>query len=141
MSDRLPIHDLIEAQLKQLGMCRGELARQCGFKNTAKGIRRIESVCHGELDGRSAQMVLHALPAALKIESDVIKAAVRATAKIKSEAERQAAIERESTWRASFIPHGYLIGTEARPSQITIYGLTGGPERWLRSGLSCRNHL
>ena len=29
-------------------------------------------------------------------------------------------------------PHGYLIGTFSRPSQITIYGLTGGPERWLR---------
>jgi len=33
---------------------------------------------------------------------------------------------------ALFIPHGYLIGTEARPSQITIYGLTGGPDRWLK---------
>jgi hypothetical protein len=39
---RLPIHDLVETQLKQLGLRRSELARRCGFKNANKGIRRIE---------------------------------------------------------------------------------------------------
>jgi hypothetical protein len=33
---------------------------------------------------------------------------------------------------ASFEPHGYLLGTSDRPSQIFIFGLTGGPERWLK---------
>jgi hypothetical protein len=31
-----------------------------------------------------------------------------------------------------FKPHGYLLGTSDRPSQIFIFGLTGGPERWLK---------
>lgn len=29
-------------------------------------------------------------------------------------------------------PHGYLIGSKQRPTQIAIYGITGGPDRWLR---------
>jgi hypothetical protein len=32
----------------------------------------------------------------------------------------------------NFIPHGYLVGEYHRPSQITLYAMTGGPERWLR---------
>lgn len=31
-----------------------------------------------------------------------------------------------------FKPSPYLLGSENRPSQITIYGVTGGAERWLR---------
>ena len=31
-----------------------------------------------------------------------------------------------------FRPSAYLSGTETRPTQITIFGMTGGAERWLR---------
>ncbi len=132
MGDYYPIHDLIENQQRRLGMRRSELARRCGFKNVAKGIRRIDGVCHGDLDSPAAKMVLEALPAALELDKDAVETAVRATAEIMAEAERRAAAEREATWRASFMPHAYLLGTETRPSQITFYGLTGGSERWLR---------
>ena len=30
------------------------------------------------------------------------------------------------------MPSAYLVGTESRPSSITIYGLGGGAERWLK---------
>lgn len=132
MGDHYPIHDLIEQQQKRLGMRRSELVQRCGFKNIVKGIRRIDRVCHGDLDSPAAKMVLDALPAALEIDKDAVETAVRDTAEIITEAERQAAAEREATWRASFTPHAYLLGTESRPSQITFYGLTGGAERWLK---------
>jgi len=132
MGDHYPIHNLIENQQKRLGMGRSELARRCGFKNVTKGIRRIDSVCHGDLDSQAAKMVLDALPAALEMGRGAVETAVRDTAEIIAEAERRAAAEREATWRASFMPHAYLLGTETRPSQITIYGLTGGAERWLK---------
>jgi hypothetical protein len=77
-------------------------------------------------------MALDALPAALEMDKDAVETAVRDTAEIIAEAERRAAAGREATRRASFIPHAYLLGTETRPSQITIYGLTGGSERWLK---------
>ncbi len=127
MGDYYPIHDLIENQQKRLGMRRGELARRCGFKNIDKGIRRIDGVCHGDLDSPAAKMVLDALPAALEMDKDAVETAVRATAEIIAEAERRAAAEREATWRASFVPHAYLLGTETRPFSITIYGFSGGP--------------
>jgi len=34
--------------------------------------------------------------------------------------------------QAPFKPHAYLLGTDSRPSSITIFGLTGGAERWLK---------
>jgi len=47
-----------------------------------------------------------------------------------------AGARRKSTGNAAdarrYEPHGYLIGSQQRPNQITIYAITGGPDRWLR---------
>ena len=139
MSENCPIHDLIGRQQERLGLRRSELARRCGFKNIAKGIRRIDAVCHGNLDSPAAKMVLDALPTALEVDKEVIEAAVHATAEIIAEAERHAEAEREAAWRASFAPHAYLLGTVDRPSPLFAYGLTGGAERWLKIPLDLSN--
>ena len=34
--------------------------------------------------------------------------------------------------RDGYEPHGYLIGSQRQPSQIVIFAITGGPDRWLR---------
>ena len=60
-------------------------------------------------------MVLDALPIALEVDRDVVEAAIRATSEFIVESERRAEAEREAAWRASFAPHAYLLGTEARP--------------------------
>ena len=132
MFDHYPIHDLIENQAKQLGLRRSELARRFGFKNLDKGLRRIDGVCHGDLNSPGAKMVIDALPAALEVDKEVVEEAIRSTAEIIAEAERHAEAKRDAAWRASFIPHAYLVGSTNRPSQITFYGMTGGPERWLK---------
>ena len=49
-----------------------------------------------------------------------------------AEIKRRADAEREALRRASFGPSAYLLGTETRPTQITIYGISGGAERWRR---------
>jgi hypothetical protein len=77
-------------------------------------------------------MVIDALPAALEVDKNVVEKASAATAEIIAETNRLAEAERDAAWRASFKPHAYLVGSESRPSQITIYGITGGPERWLK---------
>src|SRR5665213_1775059 len=132
MTNQYPIHDLIENRRTRLNMRRSELARLCGFKNVDKGIRRMDSVCRGDLNSQAAKMVIDALPTALNIDKAAVEIAIRETADIIADAKRRAAAKREAAWRASFIPHAYLIGTQTRPSQITIYGLTGGAERWLK---------
>ena len=77
-------------------------------------------------------MAIDALPTALVVDKKVVDDAIVATAEIIAETNRLAEAEREAAWRASFIPHAYLVGSESCPSQITIYGITGGPERWLK---------
>jgi hypothetical protein len=132
MFDHYPIHHLIENQAKRLGLRRNELARRCGFKNLDKGLRRIDGVCHGELDSPGAKVVLDNLAVALEVEKDVVEKAIRSTAEIIAKTERHGETARDAAWRASFKPHAYLVGSQNRPSQITIYGMTGGPERWLK---------
>ena len=132
MFDHYPIRDLIENQAKRLGLRRNELARRCEFKNVEKGLRRIDGVCHGDLDSPGAKMVLDNLAAALEVDKVVVAEAITATAQIIAEANRLAEAKREAAWRKSFKPHAYLVGTQNRPSQITFYGITGGPERWLK---------
>ena len=132
MSDHYPIHDLIESQQKRLGLGRNELGRRCGFKNLAKALRRIDGVCHGDLNLPGAKMVLDNLAVALEVDKVVVENAIAATAELIAEANRLAEAKREAAWRESFKPHAYLVGSTNRPSQITFYGLTGGPERWLK---------
>ena len=132
MFDHYPIHELIENQQKRLGLRRNELARRCGFKNLDKGLRRIDGVCDGDLDSPQAKMVLDHLAAALEVDKVVVEKAITATAEIIADANRLAEAERDAAWRNSFKPHAYLVGSTNRPSQITFYGMTGGPERWLK---------
>jgi len=127
---RYPIHELIENRCSELGISRSQLALRCSFKNISKGLRRIDSVCAGDLYSQTSKNVLDALPDVLGLEKTAVEAALHDTANIIAEAERKAAAEREAAWRGSFLPHGYLLGTHERPSQITIYGVTGGPGRW-----------
>jgi len=132
MFDHYPIHDLIENRQRQLGLRRNELARRCGFKNVEKGLRRIDGVCHGDFDSPGAKMVLDNIAVALEVDKVVVEEAIAATAEIIAEANRLAEAKRDAAWRKSFKPHAYLVGSTNRPSQITFYGLTGGPERWLK---------
>jgi hypothetical protein len=132
MFGRYPIHNLIETRRAGLGLRRGELARRCGFKNISKGVRRIENVCHGDLVSPAAKAVIVALPAALEAEASEVEKAVAETAVIITRVREEEEAKREAAWRASFAPSAYLVGTESRPSSITIYGFGGGAERWLR---------
>jgi hypothetical protein len=132
MFGRYPIHNLIETRRAGLGLRRGELARRCGFRNISKGLRRIENVCNGDLASPGAKGVIVALPAALESEASEVEKAVKETAAIITRAREEEEAKREAAWRASFAPSAYLVGTESRPSSITIYGFGGGAERWLR---------
>ena len=132
MFEHYPIHDLIENRQKQLGLGRNELGRRCGFKNLAKALRRIDGVCHGDLDLPGAKMVLDNLAVALEVDQAVVENAIGATAEMIAEANRLAEEKRDAAWRELFKPHAYLVGSQSCPSQITFYGMTGGPERWLK---------
>ena len=99
MLDHYPIHEFIENQAKQLGLGRNELARRCGFKNVEKGFRRIDGVCHGDLDLPGAKMVIDDLAVALEVDKVVVEEAIAATAEIIAEAKRLAEPKQDAAWR------------------------------------------
>ena len=119
----LPLQDLIVQRCRELGLGRGELVQRCGYKNISKGIRRLEQIFTGQLE--PAVTLLHGLPKALDLSPDIVQRAIDETV-------RQIAAEAEARYRASFEPAAYLLGASDRPSQIFIFGITGGPDRWLK---------
>jgi hypothetical protein len=99
------------------------LVRRCGYKNITKGLRRLDQVYVGEFEKAGA--LLARLPDALDLPPETVKEAITATT-------RQIAAEADALFRASFKPAAYLLGSSNRPSQIWMFGLTGGAETWLK---------
>jgi hypothetical protein len=125
----LPIATLIDERSRTLGLSRLDVVTRAGFKNVAKGIRRLDSLRAGDL---SSTKLIGGLPTALALPPEIVDEAVRQTRQQIDEAARIAQQEHEAKWRAEFKPSAYLLGTETTPTQITIYGMTGGSERWLK---------
>jgi hypothetical protein len=107
-----------------------DLVRRAGYRNIAKGLRRLDDLCTGEL--KTTASLIAGLPATLELPTKVITDTIRRTVQQLDEAARIASQERDAAWRSAFKPCAYLLGTETKPSQITIYGMSGGSEQWLR---------
>jgi hypothetical protein len=53
----LAIQAFILDRCRALGLSRSELVRRAGFKNLAKGIRRLDELCGGELHNKQAAVI------------------------------------------------------------------------------------
>jgi hypothetical protein len=126
----LAIQILIEDRSRNIGLSRSELVRRCGYKNIAKGIRRLDQLYAGDLQKTTS--LLARLAIALRLSPDVVQQALNETHRQLKERASRAAAEAEAAWRAAFKPHGILLGTDTRPSQIVIFAISGGAERWLK---------
>lgn len=126
----LAIEALIVERCRLLGIGRPDLVRRAGFKNVPKGLRRLDELCAGEL--KTTASLIAGLPVALELTPDAVEETIHQTVQQLNDAARIAEEKREAAWRVAFKPCAYLLGTESRPSQITIYGMTGGAERWLK---------
>jgi hypothetical protein len=105
-------------------VCAGVRSRHvAAIKNLSKGVRRLEQVMGGHFARSDA--LLRGLPEMLNQSPDVVQEAIDKTV-------RQIAADQDALWRASFQPAAYLLGTAERPSQIFFFGITGGPDRWLK---------
>ncbi len=127
----LAIETLITERCKARGLSRPDLVRCAGFKNVAKGLRRLDALCAGEM--KATESLIAGLPAALELPPEVITDTIRETQQQLDEATRIAEEERDAAWRLAFRPCAYLLGTTDRPTcAIIIYGISGGAERWLK---------
>ena len=60
MKSDLAIAALIRSRMTEVGLSRGEFTKRLGYKNIAKGIRRIDVLCGGDVEG--TKQFLDALP-------------------------------------------------------------------------------
>ena len=56
MKSNLAIATLIQSRMTELGLSRGEFAKRLGYKNIAKGIRRIDALCEGDITGEHSRL-------------------------------------------------------------------------------------
>jgi len=109
--------ELIPQRLKELAIKRGELARRMGYADIAKGCRRMDQACRGNVN--VAEKLREALVRGLEVDVKVVDEAIEGT-----RAEVIAA--EDKAYRESFKPHAFLLTKERRPFSITIYAISGG---------------
>jgi hypothetical protein len=132
MKSNLAIATLIQSRMTELGLSRGEFAKRLGYKNIAKGIRRIDALCDGDLEG--TKQFLDVLPQALETSADTVKRALEETVREIELVERQEAETRDKIWRENFRPHAIILTERSVPSPIFVAALIG-VEKLLRIDL------
>ena len=118
--------------MTELGLSRGEFAKRLGYKNVAKGIRRIDGLCEGDIEG--TKQFLDVLPRALETSAETVKRALDQTVRELELAEKQEAEARDKIWRENFCPHAIILTERTVPSPIFVAAIIG-VEKLLRIDL------
>jgi hypothetical protein len=92
-------------------------------KNIAKGIRRIDALCDGDLEG--TKQFLAALPQALETSAETVTLARDQTVRELELAEKQEAEARDKIWRENFCPHAIILTERTVPSPIFVAAMIG----------------
>lgn len=118
MTSALPIAALIEQRSSKLGLTPAALVQRLGYRNIAKGLRRLECVCNGDL-GRYPDLI-RALPNVLCVsDQEVSNAAIDTSAALQA-VHDNSVNEDDAFYRRMFQPHAVIL---ARPAQIFVIAL------------------
>jgi hypothetical protein len=132
MKSDLAIAALIRSRLTELGLSRGEFAKRLGYKNIAKGIRRIDDLCEGNIEG--TKQFMEVLPQALETSAEIVTLALDQMVREIELAEQQKAEARDKIWRENFRPHAIILTQRTVPSPIFVAAIIG-VEKLLRIDL------
>ena len=132
MKSDLAIATLIRSRMTELGLSRGEFAKRLGYRNIAKGIRRIDVLCDGDLEG--TKHFLDVLPQALETSAETVKRALDQTVRELELAAKEEAEARDKIWRENFRPHAIILTERTVPSPIFVAAMIG-VEKLLRIDL------
>ena len=113
----LSLARLIRKRTQDLTITRGELARRMGYANIAKGCRRLDQICAGQV--KMAENLRVELARGLDVDAEVINDSIEIT-----RAEQIAADDK--AYRQSFKPHAVILTEHKIPTQITFYAMSGG---------------
>jgi hypothetical protein len=128
-SEPLAIKTLVTTRCQELELTKARLVRLTGYKNEAKGLRRLDALLAG--DTEPAHVLIQALPIALDLPARTISAAVEMTKQQLAAMRRQAAEQAEAEYRAAFRPHAVIL-TERQISSPLFIAAIIGAERLLR---------
>jgi hypothetical protein len=112
----LPIESLIRTRSNELGLRATALVRRAGYKNIAKGLRRLQELHSGFFVG--ARGLIQGLPAALDLPEIVIRKAIE-------DSRHQIVQAKEEAWRATFKPHAVILTEKSVPEPIFIAAIIG----------------
>jgi len=132
MKSDLAIATLIRSRMTELGLSRGEFAKRLGYKNIAKGIRRIDALCDGDIEG--TKQFLDTLPHALETSAETVKRTLDQTVRELELAEKREAEAHDKIWRENFRPHAIILTERTVPSPIFVAAIIG-VEKLLRIDL------
>jgi len=132
MKSDLAIATLIRSRMTELNLSRGQFAKRLGYKNVAKGIRRIDALCEGDIEG--TKQFLDVLPQALQTSAETVQFALDQTVRELELAEKQEAEARDKIWRENFRPHATILTERTVPSPIFVAAMIG-VEKLLRIDL------
>jgi hypothetical protein len=132
MKSDLAIATLIRSRLTELGLSRGEFAKRLGYKNIAKGIRRIDAMFEGNIEG--TKQFMDVLPQALETSAEIVTLALDQTVREIELAEKHEAEARDKSWRENFRPHAIILTERTVPSPIFVAAIIG-VEKLLRIDL------
>jgi len=132
MKSDLAIAALIRSRLTELGLSRGEFAKRLGYKNIAKGIRRIDAMFEGNIEG--TKQLMDVLPQALETSAEIVTLALDQTVREIELAEQHEAEAGDKSWRENFRPHAIILTERTVPSPIFVAAIIG-VEKLLRIDL------
>src|SRR3989442_8738805 len=95
-----PLKTLIENRSRDLGLSRQDIVQRAGYRNIAKGCRRLDELLTGDV--QAARGLIDRLPAALDVPAEAVHEAI-------AETTRQKWAEKDSVWRSSFRPHAIIL--------------------------------
>jgi hypothetical protein len=99
-------------------LSRGEFAKRLGYKNIAKGIRRIDAMFEGDIKG--TKQFMDVLPQALETSAEIVTLALDQTVREIELAEQKEAEARDKIWRENFCPHAIILTERTVPSPIFV---------------------
>lgn len=111
------IGKVINQYQRDLGLSDNDLLARTGYRNLAKGHRRLSALHSGDVS--VADQMMPVLTDALDVHPSALKTVIEDT---------RAALQavEDASYRASFRPHAILITERTVPSQITICGMVKG---------------
>jgi hypothetical protein len=123
MKSDLAIATLIRSRLTELALSCGEFAKRLGYKNVAKGIRWIDALCEGDIEG--SKQFFDVLPQALETSAEIVTLALDQTVREIELAEQHEAEARDKIWRENFCPHAIVLTERTVPSPIFVAAIIG----------------